>query len=79
MAKFKRGDPVSWPYRATEGHGRVVSIARQDSNPDKILYNVRQVDHHPGEPAIVQHTGAVLRMSTESALKAAEKKAKERS
>jgi hypothetical protein len=27
---------------------------------DNTMYNVRQHDHHPGEPEIVHHTGKAL-------------------
>lgn len=75
---FKRGDPVLWNYRSAVGHGYVKGVARDDNDADKVLYDVSQVDNHPGEPSVVQHTGAALRRSTHDAVEAARAAAEER-
>lgn len=54
------GTKVTWHYRSAIGHGTVQSIAKQGSSHASTLYNVRQHDHHKGEPAVVQHYGAAL-------------------
>jgi len=30
------------------------------TNADNTMYSVRETDHHPGEPAIVHHSGKAL-------------------
>jgi hypothetical protein len=67
MAKIKKtfttlpaGTSVTWHYRSAIGHGTVVGIHKLGTTADTTMYDVRQHDHHPGEPAIVHHTGKAL-------------------
>ena len=55
------GTSVTWHYRSAIGHGTVVGVKKKGTTADNTMYNVRQHDHHPGEPAIVHHTGKALR------------------
>lgn len=75
---FKHDDPVSWHYRSAIGHGYVKGVARADDDPAKQLYDITQVDHHPGEPEVVQHTGAALTLSSREAVEAAREAARRR-
>jgi surface antigen len=54
------GTKVTWRYRSAIGHGTVVGVHKIGTTADKTMYSVRQHDHHPGEPAIVHHTGKAL-------------------
>jgi surface antigen len=54
------GTKVTWRYRSAIGHGTVVGVHKIGPTADKTMYSVRQHDHHPGEPAIVHHTGKAL-------------------
>ena len=54
------GTKVSWHYRSAIGHGRVTGVSEMCTSADKTMYNVRQTDHHPGEPAMVHHSGKAL-------------------
>jgi hypothetical protein len=54
------GTKVSWHYRSAIGHGTVTGVSEMGANADKTMYSVRQTDHHPGEPAIVHHSGKAL-------------------
>ena len=54
------GTKVTWHYRSAIGHGTVVGVHKIGTTADKTMYSVRQHDHHPGEPAIVHHTGKAL-------------------
>jgi surface antigen len=54
------GTNVTWRYRSAIGHGTVVGVHKIGTTADKTMYSVRQHDHHPGEPAIVHHTGKAL-------------------
>jgi hypothetical protein len=54
------GTKVTWHYRSAIGHGTVTGVHRIGTNADNTMYNVRQHDHHPGEPAIVHHSGKAL-------------------
>jgi hypothetical protein len=55
-----KGTKVTWHYRSAIGHGTVESVRKMGTTPDNTMYNVRQHDHHPGEPEIVHHTGKAL-------------------
>ena len=55
------GTSVTWHYRSAIGHGTVVRVHKMGTTADNTTYDVRQHDHHPGEPAIVHHTGKALR------------------
>jgi hypothetical protein len=54
------GTKVSWHYRSAIGHGTVTGVSEMGTNADNTMYSVRQTDHHPGEPAIVHHSGKAL-------------------
>jgi hypothetical protein len=54
------GTNVTWHYRSAIGHGTVVGVRTMGTTADNTMYNVRQHDHHPGEPEIVHHTGKAL-------------------
>ena len=56
------GTNVTWHYRSAIGHGTVVGVHKVGTTADNTMYSVRQHDHHPGEPAIVHHTGKALSM-----------------
>ena len=55
-----KGTKVTWHYRSAIGHGTIVSVAKPAMKKSKILYNIRQHDHHKGEPSIVKHYGSAL-------------------
>jgi hypothetical protein len=54
------GTKVSWHYRSAIGHGTVAGVHEMGTNADNTMYSVRETDHHPGEPAIVHHSGKAL-------------------
>jgi hypothetical protein len=54
------GTNVTWHYRSAIGHGTVVGVNRMGTTADNTMYDVKQHDHHPGEPAIVHHSGKAL-------------------
>ena len=54
------GTKVSWHYRSAIGHGTVTGVSEMGTNADSTMYSVRQTDHHPGEPAILHHSGKAL-------------------
>ena len=54
------GTNVTWHYRSAIGHGTVVGVHKMGTTADNRMYSVRQHDHHPGEPAVVHHTGKAL-------------------
>lgn len=54
------GTKVTWHYRSAIGHGTVVGVHKRGSSADNTMYDVQQHDHHPGEPAIVHHSGKAL-------------------
>ena len=56
------GTSVTWHYRSAIGHGTVIGVHKIGTTADNTMYSVRQHDHHPGEPAIVRHTGRALSM-----------------
>lgn len=61
MAKpLPNGTHVTWHYRSAIGHGTIVGVAKQATKAEKILYKIREHDHHPGEPDIVEHYGSAL-------------------
>ena len=41
-------------------HGTVIGVHKMGTTADNTMYSVRQHDHHPGEPAILHHTGKAL-------------------
>jgi surface antigen len=57
------GTSVTWHYRSAIGHGTVVGVHKMGTTADNTMYDVEQHDHHPGEPAIVHHTGKALSKS----------------
>lgn len=54
------GTKVTWHYRSAIGHGKVAGIAKKGTTSSTTKYRVKQTDHHPGEPPIVEHYGRVL-------------------
>ena len=56
------GTKVTWRYRSAIGHGTVTGVHRIGTTAENTMYSVRQHDHHPGESAIVHHTGKALRV-----------------
>ena len=54
------GTKVTWHYRSAIGHGTVKGVHKMGTNADNTMYSVAQHDHHPGEPAIVHHSGKAL-------------------
>lgn len=54
------GTQVTWHYRSAIGHGTVVGVHKLGTNAGNTMYDVRQHDHHPGEPAILHHSGKAL-------------------
>lgn len=73
-----KGTPVSWPYRSATGHGYVDGVAKEADTSADTEYNVRQVDHHPGEPEVVKHYGRVLTVVSKAEVEKAAKKAKKK-
>jgi hypothetical protein len=57
---IRAGTKVTWHYLSAIGHGAVGGVHRMGTTADNTMYSVRQHDHHPGEPAIVHHTGKAL-------------------
>lgn len=54
------GTSVTWHYRSAIGHGTVTGIHRPGTTADNTMYSIAQHDHHPGEPAVVFHSGKAL-------------------
>jgi len=54
------GTSVTWRYRSAIGHGTVIGVHRIGTTADTTMYSVRQHDHHPGEPAVLHHSGKAL-------------------
>jgi hypothetical protein len=57
------GTKVTWHYRSAIGHGTVTGVHKKGTNADNTMYSIEQHDHHPGEPAIVVHSGKALTRS----------------
>ena len=57
------GTKVTWHYRSAIGHGTVKGVHKEGTNADNTMYSIEQHDHHPGEPAIVVHSGKALTRS----------------
>jgi hypothetical protein len=55
------GTKVSWHYRSAIGHGTVTGVSKMGTNAANTMYSVRETDHHPGEPAVVRHSGKALK------------------
>ena len=54
------GTKVTWHYRSAIGHGTVIGVPKLGTTADNTMYSARQHDHHPGEPAILHHSGKAL-------------------
>jgi hypothetical protein len=54
------GTTVSWHYRSAIGHGTVTGIHKRGTTAANTMYSIREHDHHPGEPAVVFHSGKAL-------------------
>lgn len=61
-----KGTKVTWHYRSAIGHGTIESVAKPAKKKSKILYNIREHDHHKGEPSIVKHYGSALTVVREA-------------
>jgi hypothetical protein len=46
--------------RSAIGHGTVKGVHKKGTNAHNTMYSIAQHDHHPGEPAIVIHSGKAL-------------------
>lgn len=54
------GTAVSWHYRSAIGHGTVTGVHKLGTTADNTMYSIDEHDHHPGEPAVVRHSGKAL-------------------
>lgn len=54
------GTDVSWHYRSAIGHGTVEGVHKKGTTSANTEYSIREHDHHPGEPDVVQHYGSAL-------------------
>jgi hypothetical protein len=61
------GTAVTWHYRSAIGHGTVIGVHKLGTTAANTMYSVRQHDHHPGEPAVVHHSGQALTRARTSA------------
>jgi hypothetical protein len=68
---FPVGTQVTWHYRSAIGHGTIEGIAKKGKTSANTKYRIREHDHHPGEPEIVEHYGHALHLvrSTKKAKK----------
>lgn len=58
------GTDVTWHYRSAIGHGTIVGVHKLGTTADNTMYSIEQHDHHPGEPAVLHHSGkAVTRVT----------------
>lgn len=54
------GTSVTWHYRSAIGHGTVKGVHKLGTTAANTMYSVSEHDHHPGEPAVVIHSGKAL-------------------
>lgn len=54
------GTSVTWHYRSAIGHGTVAGVHKHGTTADDTMYSITEHDHHPGEPAVVFHSGKAL-------------------
>ncbi len=54
------GTSVSWHYRSAIGHGTVTGVHKSGTTAANTMYSIKEHDHHPGEPAVVFHSGEAL-------------------
>jgi hypothetical protein len=54
------GTAVSWHYRSAIGHGTVTGVHKRGTTAANTMYSITEHDHHPGEPAVVFHSGKAL-------------------
>jgi len=59
-SEFPVGTKVTWHYRSAIGHGTVIGVHKIGTTADNTMYSIRQHDHHPGEPAVLHHSGKAL-------------------
>jgi hypothetical protein len=57
---IRAGTAVSWHYRSAIGHGTVTGVHKLGTTSDNTMYSIDEHDHHPGEPAVVHHSGKAL-------------------
>lgn len=55
-----KGTKVTWHYRSATGHGTVIGVAKLGTSSATTKYRIRETDHHPGEPAVLEHYGSAL-------------------
>ncbi len=60
FATIPTGTAVTWHYRSAIGHGTVAGVHKHGTSADNTMYSIKQHDHHPGEPAVVHHSGKAL-------------------
>ena len=58
------GTSVTWHYRSAIGHGTVTGVHKLGTTADNTMYSIAENDHHPGEPAVVFHSGKALALVT---------------
>lgn len=61
-----KGTSVSWHYRSAIGHGTVTGVHKLGMTSDNTMYSIAEHDHHPGEPAVVFHSGKALMRTAKS-------------
>ena len=54
------GTAVTWHYRSAIGHGTVKGVHKLGTTADNTMYSIAEHDHHPGEAAVVFHSGKAL-------------------
>ena len=54
------GAAVSWHYRSAINHGSITGVHKRGTTAANTMYSIAEYDHHPGEPAIVFHSGKAL-------------------
>lgn len=63
---LRTGTRVTWHYRSAIGHGIIKGIHKRGTTHANTEYSIRELDHHPGEPAIVYHYGRALTVEREA-------------
>lgn len=57
------GTSGTWHYRSAIGHGTVTGVHKLGTTADNTMYSIAQHDHHPGEPAVLFHSGKALTLT----------------
>lgn len=58
--KIPVGTHVTWHYRGAIGHGTITGIYKDNDDPEKVEYSIKETDHHDGEPDVLHHFGSAL-------------------